>query len=327
MSLDDGYAPPKTLEQTRRLVEQENVAFIFGPVGTPTNSAIQKYLNDHKVPHLFVASGGAKWGDPQHFPWTIGYQPDYRTEARIYARYILKNKPAAKIAVLYQNDDYGKDYLTGLKEGLGADSAAKMIISEASYEASDTTIDSQVVSLQAANADTLLIAATPKFAAQTIRKVYDIGWKPLTFLTNTSTSVGAVIDPAGRDKAIGIISAAYGKEPADPLWKDDAGLKEWRDFMAKYYPEGDISDNNNLYGYSAARVLVHLLKQCDSNFSRENIMKQAANLNDLSLPTGLPGITINTSPTDFHPIKQMQLQTWDGKSWKLFGEVLSGASS
>jgi len=323
MSLDDSYSPPKTVEQVRRLVEQENVAFLFNTLGTPPNTAIQKYLNEKKVPQLFVATGASKWGDPQHFPWTMGWQPDYRTEARIYAKYILKNMPDAKIAILYQNDDFGKDYIIGLKEVLG-DKAKTMVIQEASYEVSDPAIDSQVVSLQGSGADTLLVAATPKFAAQAIRKVYDIGWKPLFLLTNVATSVGAVITPAGPEKAVGVISASYGKDPVDPTWKDDPGMKKWRDFMAKYYPEGDLSDASNVYGYGAAATLVQVLKQCGDDLSRENVMKQAANLKDFELPTALPGIKINTSPTQFYPIRQMQLESWDGKSWKLFGDVISG---
>jgi branched-chain amino acid transport system substrate-binding protein len=326
ISLDDSYSPPKTVEQVRRLVEQENVAFLFNTLGTPPNTAIQKYLNEKKVPQLFVATGASKWGDPQHFPWTMGWQPDYRTEARIYAKYILKNKPNAKIAILYQNDDFGKDYIIGLKEVLG-DKAKTMVIQEASYEVSDPAIDSQVVSLQGSGADTLLVAATPKFAAQAIRKVYDIGWKPLFLLTNVATSVGAVITPAGPEKAVGVISASYGKDPVDPTWKDDPGLKKWRDFMAKYYPEGDVSDASNVYGYGAAATLVQVLKQCGDDLSRENVMKQAANLKDFELPTTLPGIKINTSPTQFYPIRQMQLESWDGKSWKLFGDVISGEAS
>jgi branched-chain amino acid transport system substrate-binding protein len=326
ISLDDSYSPPKTVEQVRRLVEQENVAFLFNTLGTPPNTAIQKYLNEKKVPQLFVATGASKWGDPQHFPWTMGWQPDYRTEARIYAKYILKNKPDAKIAILYQNDDFGKDYIIGLKEVLG-DKAKTMVIQEASYEVSDPAIDSQVVSLQGSGADTLLVAATPKFAAQAIRKVYDIGWKPLFLLTNVATSVGAVITPAGPEKAVGVISASYGKDPVDPTWKDDPGMKKWRDFMAKYYPEGDVSDASNVYGYGAAATLVQVLKQCGDDLSRENVMKQAANLKDFELPTALPGIKINTSPTQFYPIRQMQLESWDGKSWKLFGDVISGEAS
>jgi branched-chain amino acid transport system substrate-binding protein len=326
MSLDDGYSPPKTVEQVRRLVEQENVAFLFNTLGTPSNTAIQKYLNEKKVPQLFVASGASKWGDPQHFPWTMGWQPDYRTEARIYAKYILKNKPNAKIAILYQNDDFGKDYIIGLKEVLG-DKAKTMIVQEASYETSDPTLDSQVVSLQGSGADTLLLAATPKFAAQAIRKVYDVGWKPLFLLTNVATSVGGVITPAGPEKAVGIISANYGKDPVDPTWKDDAGMKQWRDFMAKYYPEGDVTDNSNVYGYAAAATMVQVLKQCGNDLSRENVMKQAANLKDFEVPTNIPGIKISTSPSQYYPIRQMQLESWDGKSWKLFGDVINGEAS
>jgi branched-chain amino acid transport system substrate-binding protein len=326
ISLDDGYSPPKTVEQVRRLVEQDQVAFLFNTLGTPSNTAIQKYLNDRKIPHLFVASGASKWGDPQQFHWTMGFQPDYRTEARIYARYILKNKPDAKIAILYQNDDFGKDYVIGLKEGLG-DKAAKMIVKDASYEVTDTTIDSQVVSLQGVGADTLVVAATPKFAAQAIRKVYDIGWKPLFFMTNVAISVGAVITPAGPEKAIGMISGAYLKDPVDPMWKDDAGMKQWRDFMAKYYPEGDITDANNAYGYGVAATLVQVLKQCGDDLSRENVMKQAANLKGFELPTVLPGIKVNTSPTNYYPMQQMQLQSWDGKSWRLFGDIITGEAS
>jgi len=326
MSLDDGYSPPKAVEQIRRLVEQENVAFMFNTLGTPPNSAIQKYLNEKKVPQLFVASGASKWGDPEHFHWTMGYQPDYRTEARIFGKYLLKNKPDAKIAILYQNDDFGKDYIIGLKEILG-DKAKTMVVQEASYETSDPTLDSQVVSLQGSGADALLVAATPKFAAQAIRKVYDIGWKPTFLLTDVSSSVGAVITPAGPEKAVGIISANYGKDPGDPTWKDDAGLKQWRDFMAKYYPEGDVTDNNNIYGYGAAATMVQVLKQCGNDLSRENVMKQAASLNDFELPTLLPGIKISTSPTQYYPIRQMQLESWDGKSWKLFGDVISGEAS
>jgi len=314
------------VEQVRRLVEQENVAFMFNTLGTPPNSAIQKYLNEKKVPQLFVASGASKWGDPEHFHWTMGYQPDYRTEARIFGKYLLKNKPDAKIAILYQNDDFGKDYIIGLKEILG-DKAKTMVVQEASYETSDPTLDSQVVSLQGSGADALLVAATPKFAAQAIRKVYDIGWKPTFLLTDVSSSVGAVITPAGPEKAVGIISANYGKDPGDPTWKDDAGLKQWRDFMAKYYPEGDVTDNNNIYGYGAAATMVQVLKQRGNDLSRENVMKQAASLNDFELPTLLPGIKISTSPTQYYPIRQMQLESWDGKSWKLFGDVISGEAS
>jgi branched-chain amino acid transport system substrate-binding protein len=326
ISLDDGYSPPKTVEQVRRLTEQEDVAFFFDSLGTPTNTAIQKYLNDRKIPQLFVASGASKWGDPEHFHWTMGFAPDYRTEARIYGKYILQTKPDAKIAILYQNDDFGKDYVIGLKEVLGADKA-KMVVQDASYEVSDTTVDSQVVSLQASGADTFLLAATPKFAAQAIRKVYDIGWKPLFIMTNVSSSVASVMVPAGADKAVGIITASYAKDPVDPTWKDDPGMKQWRGFMAKYYPDGDVTDGFNVYGYMLGQALVQVLKQCGNDLSRENVMTQAANLHDLELPTLLPGIKVNTSATNYYPIKQMQLQRWDGKSWDLFGDVINGASS
>jgi len=322
VSLDDGYSPPKTVEQIRRLVEEENVAFIFQSLGTPSNTAIQKYMNAKKVPQLFVATGASKWGDPKDFHWTMGWQPDYRTEARIYAKYILKEKPNAKIGVLYQNDDFGKDYLIGLKEGLG--DKAKMIVQEASYEVTDPTIDSQVVSLQSAGADVLVTAATPKFAAQTIRKAYDIGWKPLHLMTNVSVSVASVITPAGPEKAVGMISAAYIKDPNDPKWADDAGMKQWRAFMAKDFPDGDVKDASNVYGYGVAMTLVQVLKQCGNDVSRENVMKQAANLKNFDVPVLLPGINVNTSPDDYYPIQQMQLQKWDGKTWVLFGDVISG---
>jgi len=323
ISLDDGYSPPKTVEQIRRLVEEENVAFIFQSLGTPSNTAIQKYMNAKKVPQLFVATGASKWGDPKNFHWTMGWQPDYRTEARIYAKYILKEKPDAKIGVLYQNDDFGKDYLIGLKEGLG-DKAAKMIVQEASYEVTDPTVDSQVVGLQSSGANVLVTAATPKFAAQTIRKAYDIGWKPLHLMTNVSVSVASVITPAGPEKAVGMISAAYIKDPNDPKWADDAGMKAWRAFMAKDFPDGDVKDASNVYGYGVAMTLVQVLKQCGNDVSRENVIKQAANLKNFDVPILLPGIIINTSPDDYYPIQQMQLQKWDGKTWVLFGDVISG---
>jgi branched-chain amino acid transport system substrate-binding protein len=323
LSLDDGYSPPKTVEQIRRLVEQDGVAFIFQSLGTPSNSAIQKYLNDRKVPQLFVATGATKWNDPKRFPWTMGWQPNYQTEAHIYAKYLLADKPDAKIGILYQNDDYGKDYVIGLKDGLG-DKAKTMIVKEESYETSDPTIDSQIVSLQASGADTFLNATTPKFAAQAIRKSYDIGWKPLHFLNNVSISVSSVLTPAGLEKSAGVITADYRKDPTDPRWKDDAGYKQWLEFMKKYMPDADLADNDHPYGMMAAMTLVQVLKQCWSDLSRENIMKEAANLHDLEMPMLLPGIKINTSADSFAPIKQMQLQRFNGKSWELFGDVLSG---
>ena len=323
ITVDDGYNPAKAVEQARKLVEQDQVAFLFNPLGTPSNTAIQKYLNQAKVPQLFVATGADKWGNYKDFPWTIGWQPSYRIEAAIYAKYLLKNKPDAKLGILYQNDDFGKDYIAGMKQGLG-DKYDKMIVKEVSYETSDPTVDTQIVTLQGAGVDTLLTAATPKFAAQAIRKVYDIGWKPLHLLTNVSTSVAAVLTPAGPEKAIGIVSAAYGKDPTDPTWKDDAGLNQWRAFMKKYMPDADMADANYVYAYGVSLTMLQVLKQCNGDFSRENVMKQASNLKNVELPTGLPGIEINTSPTNYHPISQMQLQKWDGKTCVLFGDIISG---
>jgi len=321
ISLDDGYSPPRTVEQVRKLVEEEQVLFIFQSLGTPPNSAIHKYLNAKKVPQLFVATGATKWGDPQHFPWTMGWQPNYQTESHIYAQYLLKTKPDAKIGVLYQNDDYGKDYLKGLKDGLG--DRVSMIVQEASYEVTDPTVDSQVVSLQASGADTFFILATPKFAAQAIRKAYDIGWRPVTFLNNVSISVASVLHPAGLEKSVGLITAMYGKDPTDPQWAKDKGFQDWLAFMKKWYPQGDTQDINNAYGYGVAQTLIQVLKQCGDDLTRENVMRQAANLKDLELPMALPGIKINTSPTDFFPVKQYRLARFDGKRWVLFGDVLS----
>ena len=322
ISLDDGYSPPRTVEQTRRLVEQEGVAFMFQGLGTPPQTAVRQYLNAKKVPQLFVATGADKFGDPEHFPWTMGYNPSYRTESAIYGKYLLKEKPDAKIAVLYQNDDFGKDYLAGLRQGLG-DAYEKMVIKEVSYETTDPTIDSQVITLQGSGADVLVTAATPKWAAQTIRKVADVGWKPLHFMTNVSISVGSVITPAGAEKAAGMISAAYGKDQTDPQWAHDPGMAEWRGFMKQYMPDADLTDQNIPYAYAAAGTLMQVLKQCGDNLSRANIMKQAASLTDLELPTLLPGIRINTSATNFHPIRSLQLQRWTGKAWELFGAVIS----
>jgi branched-chain amino acid transport system substrate-binding protein len=320
VTLDDGYSPPKAVEQVRKLVEQEEVLLVFQPLGTPSNSAIHQYMNAKKVPQLFVATGASKWGDPAHFPWTMGWQPSYQTEARIYAKYVLASKPDARIGILYQNDDFGKDYLKGIKDILG-DKAAKMIVAEASYEVTDPTVDSQIVSLKGAGADVFFNITTPKFAAQAIRKAYDIGWHPLQLLTNVSISVGSVMTVAGLEKGVGIITADYRKDPVDPQWQDDPAMKEWRAFMAKYYPEGDIRDNSNVYGYAVAQTLVQTLKQCGDNLTRENVMKQAASL-DLTSGLLAPGIKITTSPTDFYPIKQMRLQKFDGKSWVPFGEAI-----
>ena len=326
ISRDDSYSPPKTVEQVRQLVEQDQVLLTFNILGTPPNTAVQGYLNDNKVPQLFVATGADKWNDPKKFPWTMGWQPSYRIEARIYGRYILKNLPNAKIAVLYQNDDFGKDYLVGLRQALG-DKADKMIVASQTYETTDPTVDSQIVSLQGTGADTLLVAAIPKFAAQAIRKVYDLSWKPSFFLTNVSASVGSVMKPAGFEKAAGIITAGYLKDPNDPQWQSTKEYKDWLEFMKKYYSGGSLADVNNVYGYSAAQTLVEVLKASGDNLTRENIMKQAAAIHDLKLPMLLPGISVSTSATDFAPIKQMQLQKFEGETWKLFGEVISGSGS
>jgi branched-chain amino acid transport system substrate-binding protein len=321
ISVDDGYAPPKTVEMTRRLVEQDEVLLVFGGLGTPSNTAIHKYMNAKKVPQLFVATGATKWNDPQNNPWTMGWQPNYQTEAKIYARYIVQTKPNAKIALLFQNDDYGKDYLKGFKDGLG--DKGRLIVAEASYEVSDPTVDSQVLQLQSSGADTFFNITTPKFAAQAVRKAWDSGWKPLHFLNNVSASVGSVLTPAGLDKSVGIISTNYGKDPTDPQWANDPGFKDWLAFMKKYYPDGNITDASNVYGYSVAMTMVQVLRQCGDNLTRENVMRQAANLKNFNTPMALPGISINTSPTDFAPIEQMQLVKFDGKTWVLFGDVMS----
>jgi branched-chain amino acid transport system substrate-binding protein len=322
ISLDDGYSPPRTVEQIRKLVEDEQVLFTFQTLGTPSNTAIQKYMNARKVPHLFVATGATKWGDPQHFPWTIGWQPTYQHESHIYAKYILQNRPNAKIAVLYQNDDYGKDYLKGFKDGLGSQ-GSKLIVAEASYEVTDPTVDSQMVALKASGADVLFDITTPKFAAQAIRKVHDIGWRPLHFLNVVSTSVAAVLQPAGLDKSVGLVSVAYFKDPTDPAWKDDKEVNDYLAFMKKYYPEGNPADGFNAYGYAVAQTLVQTLKQCGDDLTRENIMRQAANLKDVEVPMLLPGIRINTSQSDFYPIEQVQLIRFDGKTWVRFGDIVS----
>ena len=323
ISYDDAYSPPKTVEQARKLVESDEVLLIFNSLGTAMNSAIQKYLNTKKVPQLFVATGATKWNDPKDFPWTMGWQPNYQSESRIYAKYLLKEKPDAKIAVLYQNDDYGKDYLKGLKDGLGA-KAASMIIAEESFETTEPTIDNHIVKLKSTGADVFVDIATPKFAAQAIKKIAEIGWKPLHILNNVSASVGSVIKPAGFDNAQGIISAAYLKDASDKQWDNDPGMKEFYAFMAKDFPEGDKLDGSTVVGYGVAQTLVQVLKQCGDNLTRENIMKQAASLKDFRTEVLLPGIKINTSPTDFAPISQLQLMKFKGEKWELFGDVISG---
>jgi branched-chain amino acid transport system substrate-binding protein len=323
LTVDDGYSPPKTVEQIRKLVEQEQVLLLFQTMGTATNNAIHKYVNDKKVPHLFLATGASLWADPEHFPWTIGWQPDLQTEGAIYAQDILNNDPNARIAVLYQNDDYGKDYLKGFTAGLG-ERAAKMIVATASYESTDPTVDSQVVTLQGSAADTFFNVSSPKFAAQAIRRAYDIGWKPRQYLTSGSSSVAAVLHPAGLEKSIGIVSAAYIKDPTDSQWQDGQSYRDWLSWMKKYNSDADVADRFNVYGYSAAQTLVHVLQQCGDDLTRENVMRQAQNLRDLQLPMMLPGILISTSPSNFHPIRQMQLQRFDGERWVLFGSIIGG---
>jgi branched-chain amino acid transport system substrate-binding protein len=321
LSLDDGYSPPKTFEQTRRLVEQENVAFIFSSLGTPTGVVVHKYLNEKNVPQLFQSSGATFWGDPEHFPWSMGWQPNYQTEGAIYGRYLLRVKPNARVAVLYQNDDAGRDYVAGFKAGLGTEAAQRMIIAVATYETTDPTLESQIVALQASGADVLFDNSTPKFAAQAIRKVYDVGWHPVHFLMSVASSVSAVLEPAGLDKSQGLVSAAYLKDPNDPQWKDDPAYKDWLAFMQRYDPEGNLGDSFNVSGYALAQTVVQVLKQCGDDLSRENIMRQAANL-DLELPMLLPGIKVRTSPNNFYPVQRMRLARFEGKQWTLFGEVL-----
>jgi ABC-type branched-subunit amino acid transport system substrate-binding protein len=322
ISYDDAYSPPKAVEQARKLVESDEVLFIFNSLGTPSNSAIHKYMNAKKVPQLFVATGATKWNDPKEFPWTMGWQPNYQSETQIYAKYLLKNKPDAKIAVLYQNDDYGKDYLKGLKDGLGT-KAATMIVAEESFETTEPTIDSHIVKLKSSGADVFVDIATPKFAAQAIKKVAEIEWKPLHFLNNVSASVGSVIKPAGFQNAQEIISAAYLKDASDPQWDNDPGMKEFYAFMAKDFPEGDKLDQGTVVGYGVSQTLVQVLKQCGNNLTRENIMKQAASLQDFRTEVMLPGIKINTGPDDFAPISQLQLMRFKGERWNLFGDVIS----
>jgi branched-chain amino acid transport system substrate-binding protein len=322
ISYDDGYSPPKTVEQARKLVESDEVLLIFNSLGTPTNTAIQKYMNAKKVPQLFVATGATKWNDPKSFPWTMGWQPSYQAEGHIYAQYLLKVRPEASIGILYQNDDYGKDYVKGLKDGLNG---KIKIVAEVPYETSDPTIDSQMVSLKNSGADVFFDVTTPKFAAQAIKKAAEMSWKPLHLLNNVSNSVGGVLRPAGLDNATGLLTTLYAKSPSDPSWKDDAAFKEWTAFMDKYYPDGDKTNDNTVYGYLVAQSLVQVLKQCGDDLSRDNVMKQAANLKDLALGMLLPGVLINTSPTDFAPIKQQQLARFNGVRWERFGPIMNGA--
>jgi branched-chain amino acid transport system substrate-binding protein len=320
ISVDDGYNPAKTVEQARKLVEQEEVLLVFQPLGTPPNSAIHKYMNDRKVPQLFVATGATKWGDPKAFPWTMGWQPNYQSEAKIYAAHILENNPNAKIAVLYQNDDYGKDYLKGFEDGL-SDNAKARIVSKLSYEVTDPTVESQMVSLKASGADTFFNITTPKFAAQAIRKAYDSGWKPTHYLNNVSNSIGSVLKPAGMDKSVGLLSTTYLKDPADPQWKDDPAIKEWTAFKDKYDLTG-LPDQFTSYGMAVAQTLHQVLKQAGNNLTRENIMKEARNLKNFRPELLLPGIRINTSASDHAPIESEQLIRFDGEKWVRFGPII-----
>jgi branched-chain amino acid transport system substrate-binding protein len=322
ISYDDGYSPPKAVEQARKLVESDEVLVVFNPLGTPSNSAIQKYLNAKKVPQLFVATGATKWNDPKDFPWTMGWQPSYQSEARIYAKYLMKEKPDGKIAVLYQNDDFGKDYLKGLKDGLGG--KASMIIAEESYETTEPTIDNHIVKLKASGADIFISITTPKFAAQAIKKLAEIEWKPLHIVSNVSASVGSVIKPAGFENAQGILSAAYAKDGADPQWDTDPGMKKFLAFLEKYEPDGNKLDGSVVYGYGVAQTLVKVLQMCGDNLTRENVMKQAASLKDFAPDTLLPGVKIDTAPADFAPIKQLQMMRFKGEKWDLFGDIISG---
>jgi ABC-type branched-subunit amino acid transport system substrate-binding protein len=322
ISYDDGYSPPKTVEQTRKLIESDGVLFIFNPLGTPTQSAVHKYMNAKKIPQLFIASGSSKWDDAKNFPWTMGYQPSYRSEARIFAKYILATKPDAKVAVFYANDDFGKDYLLGLKDVFG-DKASKLIIAEESYENSEPTIDSHIVKLKNTGADVFVNISTPKFAAQAIKKMHEIGWKPMHLMTDVSISIGAVMKPAGFDASEGILSAGYLKDASDPQWKDDAGMKKFMAFVEKYMPGANISDANMVYGYSAAQTMVHVLEQCGDDLTHANIMKQAASIKQFVPDTLIPGIHVKTSAADFAPIEQLKMMKFSNGKWDLFGDVLS----
>jgi branched-chain amino acid transport system substrate-binding protein len=325
VTYDDGYSPPKAVEQARKLVESDEVLVVFNPLGTPSNTAIQKYLNSKKVPQLFVATGATKWNEPKDFPWTMGWQPSYQSEARIYAKFLMKEKPDGKIAIMYQNDDFGKDYLKGLKDGLGA--KASMIVAEDSYETSEPTIDNHIVKLKATGADVFINITTPKFAAQAIKKIAEIEWKPMHIVSNVSASVGSVIKPAGFENAQGILSAAYAKDGADAQWDNDPGMKKFYEFLAKYYPEANKLDGSVVYGYGAAQTMVKVLEMCGDDLTRANVMKQAASLKDFTPDTLLPGVKINTSAKDFAPIEQLQMQRFKGEKWELFGDIISGELS
>ncbi|WP_375777384.1 ABC transporter substrate-binding protein [Bradyrhizobium sp. ma5] len=325
ISYDDGYSPAKTVEQTRKLVEDDEVLLLFGSVGTATNASIRKYMNEKQVPQLFVGSGGSKWNDPKNYPWTMGWQPSYQDEARVYAKYIMKHKPDAKVALLYQNDDFGKDYLKGLKDAFG--DKASMIVAEEAYETSEPAIDNHIVKLKAAGADTFISVTSPKFAAQAIKKAAEIAWTPLQFVANVSASVGGVMQPAGFENAQGILSASYLKDGADPQWDQDPGMEKFLVFLKKNYPDANKLDGATSYGYAAAQTMAQVLEMCGDDLTRANIMKQAASLKDYVPGTLLPGISINTSATDFAPIKQLQLMRFKGEKWELFGDIISSGLS
>jgi branched-chain amino acid transport system substrate-binding protein len=321
ITYDDGYAPPKTVEMVRKLVEQDQVALLFQTLGTPPNSAIHRYMNQQKTPHLFVATGATKWNDAKTFPWTMGYQPNYQTEGRVFAAHMLKNQPDGKVGVLYQNDDYGKDYLKGFEDALTEAGKKNLIVLKQSYEVTDPTIDSQIVNLKNSGATVFFNITIPKFAVQAIKKSHDIGWKPTHYLNNVSSSLSTVLKPAGLEASKGLITALYMKEVTDPKWRNDKGYLEWVAWMKKYYPEGALDDQANGYAYNVAILMTHVLKQCGNDLSRENIMRQAANIKNLELPLLIPGIKVNTSPTDFAPIEQEQLARFDGEKWAEFGEI------
>ncbi|WP_188609223.1 ABC transporter substrate-binding protein [Chelatococcus reniformis] len=322
ISYDDGYSPPKAIEQARRLVESDDVLAIFQPLGTPSNAAIQKYMNVKKVPQLFVGSGASRFSDPKHFPWTVGFNPTYETETEVYGKYILEARPEAKVAIIYQNDDSGRDQIKGLEHGLGAKAAA-MIVAKASYEPTDPVIDSQILTLKASGADVLVSLGTPRAGSQTIRKVAEIGWKPLFFVGNPQASVASVLVPAGLDNAKGVISSTSIKDVTDPAWKDDADVAAFRAFMARYYPDGDANNGSTAYGYVAAQVMTEALRRCGDDLSRENVLRQATTLTRYAPALILPGITVNTSPTNYSPLRQLQLIRFDGERWQLFGPVIS----
>jgi branched-chain amino acid transport system substrate-binding protein len=319
---DDGYQPPKTVEVARKLVEQDEVLFLAGALGTPTNSAIQKYMNLKKVPHLFIASGATKWGDPKNFPWTMGWQPSYQTEGAILGRYTAATYPSGKIGILFQNDDSGKDYAKAFKASVSED-GTKRILAETSYEVTDPTVDSQLVTLKTSGADTFFLHANPKFVAQAIRKSYDLNWRPHIILASVGSSVATALEPAGLEKSIGTVTAAYLKDPTDKTWADDRAYLDWLAFMKQWYPNGSLIDASNVYGYSMAQTVVQVLRQCADELTHDNVMRQAANLQAFGLPMLLPGIKINTSPTDYFPIKQMQMARFDGKAWTLMGNLIN----